>query len=40
MISSTDQEMMVVEKIVCYSQFTRDQGTPHHRGHTGSTRVG
>lgn len=34
MISSTDQEMMVVEKIVCYSQFTGDGGTPHHRGHT------
>lgn len=34
MINSTDQEMMIVEKIVCYSQFTSDGGPPNHRGHT------
>ena len=32
MIRPTDQEMIAIEKIVCYSHFTRDGGALHHRG--------
>ena len=32
MVRATDQEMITIEKIVCYLQSLKGGGTPHHRG--------
>lgn len=30
MVRPTNQDMVVIEKIVCHSQFPTGRGTPHH----------
>lgn len=34
-VRPTDQETTAIEKTVCYSQFPRKGGMPHHGGHMG-----
>lgn len=38
-VRPTAQEMIALEKMVCYSQIPRGRGTPCHAGPQGRTRV-